>query len=95
MERKLIESQTWVGMLEPVIWEARDALTSHRDMVDQLKKENDALKQENKVLKETIEELTAGKEEEDPQERIMYNSKNEVVPIAEGMKKKASKDMYP
>ena len=102
LEKKWIESQTWAGMLEPVIWQARDALTSHRDMVDQLKKEkealkkeNDALKLENKLLKETVEELSAGKEEEDPQERLMINSDDEVEPAAEEKKKKASKESYP
>ncbi|KAK1602821.1 hypothetical protein QYE76_000042 [Lolium multiflorum] len=55
---------------------------------DEMKKENDALKMENKLLKETIEELSAGKEEEDPQERLMFNSDGEVEPVAEEKKKK-------
>ncbi|KAK1608483.1 hypothetical protein QYE76_032156 [Lolium multiflorum] len=102
LEEKMICSDIWAEtiqktltlMLENRAAEAKDVEALKKEK-DALKKENDALKLENKLLKETVEELTDGKEEEDPQERIMYNSENEVVPIAEGKKRKTSKKTYP
>jgi hypothetical protein len=90
MEKKMIESETWISMLELVIWETRDVLTAHRKEMDQLRKERDSLKLENGLLKRTVEELTAGKVEEDPEKRIMYTSDNEEVPVAEWKKLKTS-----
>ncbi|KAK1686575.1 hypothetical protein QYE76_047423 [Lolium multiflorum] len=63
--------------------------------MDQLKKEKDSLKLENELLKKTIEELAAGKVEEDPEERIMLTSDNEEVTVVVWKKWKASKESYP
>jgi cell division protein FtsB len=95
LEEKMICSENWANTIQKTLvlmLENRAAETKEKDA---LKKENEALKLENKLLKETVEELTDGKEEEDPQERMMYNSENEVVPIAGGKKRKTSKKAYP
>jgi hypothetical protein len=95
LEEKMICSENWANTIQKTLvlmLENRAAETKEKDA---LKKENEALKLENKLLKETVEELTDGKEEEDPQERMMYNSENEVVPIVERKKRKARKESYP
>jgi hypothetical protein len=95
MEGKLIEQETWISALEIGIKQARDDVIGHEDKITQLGKKRESMKLENELPKKTIEELTAGKEEEDPEERIIYTSHNEEVPVEEWKKRKAIKETYP
>ncbi|KAK1694878.1 hypothetical protein QYE76_011575, partial [Lolium multiflorum] len=97
LEEKLIISDNWAKTVQKTITLMLENRAIETKEKDELKKENDALKVENKLLKETIEELAAGKEEEDPQERLMFNSDGEVEPVAEEKKKKrkTSSESYP
>ncbi|KAK1610264.1 hypothetical protein QYE76_033937 [Lolium multiflorum] len=97
LEEKLIISDNWAKTVQKTITLMLENRAIETKEKDELKKENDALKMENKLLKETIEELAAGKEEEDPQERLMFNSDGEVEPVAEEKKKKrkTSSESYP
>ncbi|KAK1646523.1 hypothetical protein QYE76_064328 [Lolium multiflorum] len=97
LEEKIIISDNWAKTVQKTITLMLENRAIETKEKDELKKENDALKMENKLLKETIEELAAGKEEEDPQERLMFNSDGEVEPVAEGKKKKrkTSSESYP
>jgi hypothetical protein len=98
LEEKIIISDNWANIIQKTLTLMLENRAIETKEKDELKKENDALKMENKLLKETIEELTAGKEEEDPQERLMFNSDGEVEPVAEEKKKKKRKtnqESYP
>jgi hypothetical protein len=91
LEEKITISDNWAKAVQKTITLMLENRAIETKEHDEMKKENDALKMENKLLKETIEELSAGKEEEDPQERLMFNSDGEVEPVAEEKKKKKKK----
>ena len=99
LEEKITISDNWAKAVQKTITLMLENRAIETKEHDELKKENDTLKMENKLLKETIEELSAGKEEEDPQERLMLNSDGEVEPVAEEKKRKkkrkTSQESYP
>ncbi|XP_071683404.1 uncharacterized protein [Lolium perenne] len=99
LEEKIIISDNWAKAVQKTITLMLENRAIETKEHDEMKKENDALKMENKLLKETIEELSAGKEEEDPQERLMFNSDGEVEQVAEEKKRKkkrkTSQESYP
>ncbi|XP_071683495.1 uncharacterized protein [Lolium perenne] len=74
LEEKIIISDSWANTIQKTLTLMLENRAIETKEKDELKKENDALRMENKLLKETVEELSAGKEEEDPQERLMLNS---------------------
>lgn len=95
LEERVVCSEVWNTILHKTMaltLENRDIETKEKEA---MAKEIASLKLENRLLKETVAELTAGKEEEDPQERVMFTSEGEEVPIAEVEKRKASEEPLP
>ena len=85
MEERMIHSETWSGILEKLVSQMSDTIADQR-------KEKDQLKMENEELKKKLAELTADQKEEEPEERIMYASDGEEVPVDEWKKREASKE---
>ena len=80
MEAKLFENEVWISTLQDTIPRMGDTFTQILDEKNRLEKENVELKKEVEALKKKLAEAT---EEEDPEERIMFGSDEEEVPLEE------------
>ena len=87
LEEKLLESDTWNGILNKTMKKMLENREVERNKRIQLEKENEELKKK-------IAELTAAqKEEEEPEEKIMITSDGEEMPIEEWKAREASKKL--
>jgi hypothetical protein len=84
MGEKILHDDIWSHLLEKTILLQYDNMQKSADEKRQLEKDNNEIKSENEKLKMKIAELEASqkkegsKEEEDPEERIMYPSSEEL-----------------
>jgi hypothetical protein len=84
MGEKILPDDIWSHLLEKTLLLQYDNMQKLGDEKRQLEKDNDELKSENEKMKMKIAELEANqkkeesKEEEDPEERIVYPSSEEL-----------------